>query len=298
MRCSPDVAPLWRITALIICVAYGRPAPAATKPSFRTSEHIEAASYLVTGDGKTDNTQTFLKLLARGDRTIHVAAGDYVTGKLTIPSKTILMLDQGVTLRDSGKLGVNDCLITIASSDVYIAGRGARVIAKRRDYTSGEQRHGVFIYGASNVVIEGLESSGHGGDGFYIGGPPGHPATNITLSGCVASNNRRQGASITSARHVDIIDCRFDHTIGTSPQYGMDLEPNDPGDVLDHIRIIRPYTEANRGGGILVVLQSLNASSERVTITVSDHKSVNESPSFSKIRTDTAPASIEYSAAH
>ncbi len=277
--------------------AHSEGVPGPTAPTFTTAQRIEAGSYGAVGDGKTDNTAAFVKLLGSGNRTIHFRAGDYVTGKLTLPANTILLLDRGVTLRDSGHLGLNDPMISIRSRNVYIAGSGARVIADRATYTSGEQRHGVFIFGAQNVVIEGLESSSQGGDGFYIGGPPGMPAQDITLRDCIASNNRRQGLSITSARRAQVIDCRFDHTRGTAPQCGIDLEPNEPIDVMDQIHIVRPYTEANFGGGIAIVLQRLNASSQPPQIFITDHKSVGERRPLIKVGTDGMAGTIQYSAA-
>jgi hypothetical protein len=248
----------------------------AATHSITTAEHVEGSSYGLIGDGKTDNTDAFRRLLGTGKRTIHIAAGDYVTGKLTIPRDTILELDRGVILRDSGKLAGEDRVISILEGDAQINGRGAKIVSNRRDYTSGEQRHGLFIYGASNVLVDGLESSANGGDGFYIGGPAGKPSQDVTLRNCAASNNRRQGLSITAGRRIEVIDCLFDHTVGTAPEYGIDLEPDLVNDPLDHIRIVRPRTEANRGGGILIVLGALNETSEPVDISITDHVSVDE----------------------
>ena len=136
---------------------------------FASGPRVEGASYGLAGDGATDNTEALRKLLGDGNRTIHIAPGDYVTGSLRIPGNTVLLLDRGVTLRDSGHLGPSDRFINIFQDNVLIRGPGARIIANRQSYTTGEQRHGVMIYGASNVVIDGVESSGHSGDGFYIG---------------------------------------------------------------------------------------------------------------------------------
>src|SRR5690606_9296862 len=104
---------------------------------------------------------------------------------------------------------------------------GAEVTMDRTDYSSGEQRHGVFIYGASNVCVEGLQSNDSGGDGFYIGGDIGDHPVNVRLVGCSADNNRRQGMSITQGEHLRIIDFRGTNTTGTNPQDGIDIEPND-----------------------------------------------------------------------
>jgi hypothetical protein len=268
---------------------------ATSAPNFPASQYVEASVAGLVGDGTTDNTAAFQSLLAAGNRTIHVPAGDYLTGRLEIPGNTVLRLDPGVIIRDSGHLGVEDRLINIERDNVYIGGLGARVISNRSDYTSGEQRHGIFIFGASNIVIDGVESTGHGGDGFYVGGPLGRPSQDVVLKGCLASNNRRQGLSITSAARVLVVDCQFDHTNGTAPQFGIDLEPDRPSDLLSQIRILRPYTLANAGGGIAIYLQNLDGSSPPVDIQIIEHLSRDESPALDARGSPAAPVSIQYS---
>jgi polygalacturonase len=246
--------------------------------SFSTSQEVDGLSYGLVGDGETDNTAVFRTLLAGGNRTIHVPAGDYVTDKLEFEANTSLVLEPGVTIRDAGRLGKLDRLLNIRTRNVRITGFGARVIANREDYREGEWRHGVYIYGASKVLIEGLESSSQGGDGFYIGGPAGKPSTDVQIRGCRADNNRRQGLSITSARRVQIVDCQFTRTNGTSPQFGIDLEPNADYDSLDHIVILRAQTASNAGGGIMIQLIRLLPTSAPVDVTIIDHSSEAERP--------------------
>src|SRR5690554_1514249 len=57
-------------------------ASSADDLSFQTAETVDALSFGLVGDGRTDNTAVFTRLLAGGDRTIHVPAGDYVTSSL------------------------------------------------------------------------------------------------------------------------------------------------------------------------------------------------------------------------
>jgi len=261
---------------------------------FRAPQYVDGAHAGLVGDGRTDNTQAFQRLLGQGNRTIRIAPGDYVTGKLTIPKNTILLLAPGVIIRDSGKLGPSDRLINIVAGNVYIRARGAKLLSDRRTYGGGEQRHGVFIYGASNVVIDGLQSDDNSGDGFYIGGPPDRPAENITLDNCVASGNRRQGLSIASARNVQVIDSLFENTRGTPPAYGIDLEPNNAHDWLDNIRIVRARTQANDGGGILIVGTALKSSPDRVNVDIVNHISVGERHPYQTVSADRLAKRMQY----
>ncbi len=244
--------------------------------SFTTAESVDALSYGLVGDGKTDNTAAFRRLLAGGNRTIHIPAGDYVTDQIELEANTVLELEPGVTIRDAGRLGRLDRLINIRAHDVRITGFGARIIADRASYQTEEWRHGVYIYGANRVLIEGLESSSHGGDGFYIGGPPEDPSTDVQIRGCLADNNRRQGLSITSARRVQIVDCEFRNTSGTAPEFGIDLEPNANYDLIDQIVILRARTTTNMGGGIMVHLRRSDPTSVPVEVTIIDHASSAE----------------------
>jgi len=272
-------------------------AQATAQPNFATYESVEASNFGMIGDGQTDDTAAFQNALGQGNRTVHVTAGDYIIGKTVIPANTALLLDPGVTLRDSGKLGPQDRLLNILDKNVYIQGTGARVIANRSDYTTGEWRHGVNIDGASNVVIVGLESSDQGGDGFYIGGDdPARPAQDVILKNCLASDNRRQGLSIVNARRVYVVDCEFDHTNGTAPQFGIDIEPDVASQYLDQIHILAPYTMANAGGGIQVAVQNLDASSAPVTIDILNHDSQQESPTLYTYGPSGLPVTIQYTA--
>lgn len=249
--------------------------------TFKTARYLEGSKYGLVGNGRADNTRAFQALLGSGNRTIHIAAGTYVTGKLQIPADTVLLLDRGVVIKDSGRLGPHDRLINILHDNVYIRGIGARVMSDRNFYHGGEQRHGVFIQSASNVVIDGLDSSGNSGDGFYIGGGGGAPpARNITLENCTASHNRRNGLSIVSGINVTVRNCTFAYTRGTAPQFGVDLEPDMPRDPLTNIRLIDVRTVDNASGGLSIVLGPAYRPPEPISIDIVNHTSVGENPPF------------------
>lgn len=268
---------------------------AARHAEIVTTEDIDASSQGLIGDGMTDNTAAFNNLMAHSNRRITIKAGTYLTGKFSIPENTILIFQPGVTIKDSGMLSVGDPLIKITGRNVRILGNGLKLVANRNDYTTGEYRHGIFIFGANNIYIEDVDSIGQGGDGFYIGGPREKPSQDISLINCKARNNRRQGLSITSARRVDVVDFVATETNGTPPQFGIDLEPNFDYDSLDDIRIIRPKTAFNKGGGLQIVTLKLTATSHPINIAIQSHISKGEPASIKPYIPKDTPGSVAYS---
>lgn len=249
----------------------------------------------LVGDGKTDNTAQLSALLASGERSLVIPAGDFVTGKIEIPSNFTLTLSPGAILRDSGRLQPADSMLTIKGENVRIVGTGAKCVANRNDYTTGEHRHGVLIWGAHNVTIVGLETYGQGGDGFYIGGPHGNPSQSIVLDHVIADYNRRNGLSITSAKGVDVISSTFADTHGTKPEFGVDVEPNDPQGVIQDIHITDLHTLRNVVGGFRAELFRLNGTSVPVSIVVSGHNSKNDGVTVSLESNASAPGLVQYS---
>lgn len=261
----------------------------ATHAPFGDLPMVDGHAAGLVGDGRTDNTEAFLRLFSRPGQHVSIGPGDYRTGRFVVPGNTILTLAAGTVIRDTGKLGPSQPFIQIYGDHVRIEGNGAKVLENRADYTSGMGRHGIYMIKVSDILIEDLESSSTGGDGFYIGGPRGKPSTNISLIRVVARNNRRQGLSIVNARNIDIVDSTFADTAGTPPAFGIDLEPNYPTDVLQGIRLIRVRTSGNHGGGIAMYLNPLKPDSTPIDIEIVDHISSDEPMPLS---TSTAEASV------
>lgn len=267
----------------------------AAGQKFTTHQYVNGSHYGLVGNGRTDNTAALRALLGSGGRTIHIRAGTYVTSKLNIPEDTVLLLDPGVIIKDSGRLGRHDRLINILHNNVYIRGMGAKIMSERNLYTGGEQRHGVFIQGASNIVIDGLSSNGNSGDGFYIGGGGGAPpARDVTLENCRASDNRRNALSIVSGINITIRNCTFTDTRGTAPQFGIDIEPDEPHDPLINIKILSVRTIANASGGIDIVLGPAYHPLRPISIDIAGHTSSDENPSLHTIGTARTAGSILY----
>ena len=110
--------------------------------------------------------------------------------------------------------------------------------------------------GSRDVVIDRVAARDFWGDGYYVGTsyPTGTTNRNVRFSHCTADNNRRQGLSVVNAHDVVVEGCTFSGTHGTSPEAGIDLEPNfNPATrSVQDIRIIGSHFENNAGYGVLI----------------------------------------------
>lgn len=188
----------------------------------------------------------------------------YLTGKQTIPGGANIYMPPGCKLLDTGVLGINDRFLNISSENanapvqnVHIVGWGATVQLIKANYGRGEQRHAFHIAGAvDNIRIEGVTVLDSGGDAIYIGGPGGGlqlTPDNVFIDGVICDNSRRNAMSITAGRTVHVTNSVFANTAGTSPQKGIDVEPDASGGVmvgdLFDILISGCRSAGNRGAG-------------------------------------------------
>jgi hypothetical protein len=271
-----------------------RAALAEELPPFGTAETIDARNVGLVGGGISDDTTALRQLLAGGNRTVLIPAGEYVVEQLRVESGTVLMLAPGVVIRDAGRLPAGQALIEIAADNVSIIGPGARIVGAAASYdTDVATRAGIAVRGARNVLLEGLESSGHDGSGFLIGDALGRPASDVTLRACAANDNSHTGVAITSARRVRIVDCDLARTQG----WGLYLDRDSPASVLDDIIGSRIHTRASLNGGIMIDLPDVGPAVEPTTVTIVQHLSEQEPKALQTALASEAPADLRYSQA-
>jgi hypothetical protein len=112
-------------------------------------------------------------------------------------------------------------------SDVEIA--GGQLLGERDTHvyasgTTDEWNHGMQIAGGKRVTVRDMRVSKCTGDGICIGGA----SSDVVIDNIVSTQNRRQGLSITNCTNIKVYDSEFSYTQGTSPECGIDIEP-DPG---------------------------------------------------------------------
>jgi hypothetical protein len=224
-------------------------------------------------DGATDDTTAIQTALTQGGHIVF-PPGVCIVNPLTVASNSYLEFHPLTVLKS--KTGYHDdpgaqhVLNIVKATNVTIAGNGATVQMLKSEYTTGEQRHGVFIAGSTDVRIYDLRSIDSGGDGFFIGATYGREfSLRVAVYNCVADNNRRQGLSIVSGKNVLIAGGEYRNTSGTAPQSGIDLEPDTGEHKLESIYLLGVKTSGNAGSGLLIVPVKLgSAAGNAVSITV------------------------------
>ena len=117
--------------------------------------------------------------------------------------------------------------------NVTLKGYGATLKMRRDLFASGkpyklsEHRHAVVIYASQNVKILGLTIKDAGGDGIMIGGLT-HSSYNkgVLIKDVLITNAYRNAISVISAENLTIDNAVLINTNGTSPQEGLDFEPD------------------------------------------------------------------------
>lgn len=213
--------------------------------------------------------QTLQEIVNWPGTTIDVPAGDYVLSHpLILRSNLVLRFAPGTTvMAEQGTfLGIDDSLIDIAGvENLTIHAVDCTFEMRKEDYMDStlykpsEWRHVVSIRGSRNITIVGGRYGSSGGDGIYIGPlvslSQRTSCDNVQLIGVTCHNNYRQGISVLAATNSLIEDSLFSGTIGTSPQAGIDIEP-EYGDSVDLI-VRNCLSKGNRGPAYMVNLSKV-----------------------------------------
>ena len=81
---------------------------------------------------------------------------------------------------------------------------------------------GIQISNGKRRTVRDLRVSKCTGDGICIGGG----SNDVVIQNIVSTENRRQGLSITNCSNIKVYDSEFSYTQGTSPECGIDIEPD------------------------------------------------------------------------
>lgn len=189
---------------------------------------------------------------------VKIPAGTYLLdpaahGPLLIPSGATVDLS-GVTIRCAPQPSSQFDMILIRDAiDVTI--RGGAILGDRDTHlgTTGEHGMGVRVERSADVTVESVTLADHWGDCIYIGGGD-YTRTNrgVTIRDCTLRNARRQGISVTNADGIIIDGCTITDINGTPPEYGIDIETNDPAHPCRNVTVTGCTFRGSAGGGFVV----------------------------------------------
>ncbi|OEK08505.1 hypothetical protein A8C32_03370 [Flavivirga aquatica] len=220
----------------------------------------------------TDNIQSAIDwAVSEGYGQICLPEGHYLIGKygndiyqagLELKGNMAFLLNENAVIEMAPNNKWNYCAISISNKS-HVVLSGGTILGERynHEYTprpsdgavTHDEGHLICLEGESeNVTIENMVLGKANGDGVLIvGSKQGEEQKlkNIVIKRNNFSDNRRQGISIVGGADILIENNEIHHTIGTSPQFGIDLEG--AGRINENVIIKNNYFHHNRGGDIV-----------------------------------------------
>lgn len=224
------------------------------------SASLNVRNFGALGNGYHDDTaaiQAAIDALPSSGGTVMVPSGTYKINALraiNLRSNMRLMLNANATLSAIANSAQRSWVVKVWNVDnVEIV--GGQVVGDRVGHrgNSGEWGYGINISGASQVFVHDIGISNAWGDGILVGatgsGKNLDVSTNVTLNHVTATNNRRQGLTVTPCNQLYVVNSSFSSTNGTAPEAGIDIEPLLQGST-QQVRIENTTLSNNGGNGL------------------------------------------------
>lgn len=236
------------------------------------TEVMNAKQFGAKGDGVTDDTNN-IQTAINYNLNIEIPSGTYMIDAETSikpVSHSRIKLDKDATLKAITNSATNYYVIYVHDvEDVEISGGTIEGERDEHTGTSGQWGHCIYLLGiVTDVYIHDINLINAWGDGFCC---------NISGKACTervhVDRARRNGFSIIQADSFISTDDFIENTIGTNPQCGVDIEPNNASDILRNVVFNNLYTKNNYSAGLMAALIGGNTSDNFTSIKVNNFRS-------------------------
>lgn len=142
------------------------------------------------------------------------------------------------------------CVVSLVNAD-NITLSGGTIKGERYGHLGSTGEHGrvLGVWSSDNIEIVNTIVKDAWGDGIYIWDDANKKTENIHFCNVTVENSRRQGIGIVGADNVLIENSKILNTIGTSPESGINCEPN-PGQQVTNVVIRNCEITGNSGTGV------------------------------------------------
>jgi parallel beta-helix repeat protein len=240
------------VSAKTAAATSAAPPPTACASSPTSSLVVNVQDKGARGNGSANDTaaiQSAIDQVGGSGGTVYVPAGTYMIDtyrKLMMKSNMTFRMAPGAVLKAiPNNYGVYNIIRIMSVSRVNIV--GGTLIGDRFSHggSSGEHGHGLEVYAANNIVVEGVTAKEAWGDGFYIG----FNSSNVAICSVTADSNRRHGITVTSGNGITIKNSVAKNSNGFYYSSGMDVETN-AGEYISNVNVSNNQMFDNNACGI------------------------------------------------
>lgn len=224
---------------------------------------VNSNDYLVTPDDYQSIQRAIDDVNAKGGGAVYVPAGQQLTSKKIRLYSNVTLFGDGmdVTVIKFAPGAVLDHLMSndslssrdnnIVIRDLTLSGPGPTTAP------SSSCCFGLRLVNVYNSYVINVASDNHSMDGFYFGYYNTQGVDNVRLSGCRATNNGRNGISLTHGQNNVVDNCLIQNNNLVELAGAVDLEP-DLGLNVSYNKVVSNQSLSNRNVGIALYSASRN----------------------------------------
>lgn len=223
---------------------------------------VDAVRAGVIADGATDTTSQLASAAASAVAfgvPLLLPAGTLMVGAWTPPSGLVLQGGAGTTIKmHPSYAGANQVTINLAGRQ-NVSFRDVTIDGNLGAFSSvnTEWKHGINAVNCSGITFSNVTVTSCKGDGVYFGkGGADNHASDVKAVACRFVKNYRNNVTIADLTDAEFTACDFNLAAGTTPQAGVDIEPNNDGLVyiVADVRFVACRFNGNAGPGLATTM--------------------------------------------